>query len=74
MSGRSERVDAGRVVRQPYAGRETCTNGHPWTTVNTRWRIRRDKGETTPTRDCLACKRVSEGKRRRKLISERTYR
>lgn len=67
------RVEEGRVTKQPWAGREKCANGHPWTTANTRWRIRRDKGESTPTRDCLACKRVSEGKRRAKRIAERTY-
>lgn len=67
------RVDDGGVSRLPYATRETCANGHPWTRATTRWRIRTDKGETTPTRDCLVCKRVSEGIRRRKRISERTY-
>lgn len=67
------RADAGRVTRQPYATRETCANGHPWTVSTTRWRVRRDKGESTPTRDCLVCKRVSEGVRRRKKISERNY-
>jgi hypothetical protein len=67
------RVDTGKVTKEPFASRKTCANGHPWTTHNTRWRIRRDKGETSPTRDCLVCKRVSEGKRRRKRISERTY-
>lgn len=69
-----QRVEAGTVTRQPWATRETCANGHPWTTHNTRWRIRKDKGETTPTRDCLVCKRVSEGKRRAKRIAERGYR
>ena len=67
------RVDDGKVTRQPFASREKCANGHPWTVANTRWRIRRDKGESTPTRDCLACKRVSEGKRRATRIAERTY-
>lgn len=67
------RVNIGQVTRQPFASRETCSNGHPWTRENTRWRIRRDKGESTPTRDCLACKRVSEGKRKRTRIAERTY-
>lgn len=68
------RVDTGRVLRKPYADRERCANGHRWTPASTRWRIRRDKGEATPTRDCLICKRVSEGKRRRLRISERPYR
>jgi len=58
----------------PFAARETCANGHKWTVATTRWRIRIDKGETSPTRDCLVCKRVSEGERRRKRISERNYR
>ena len=69
-----QRVSEGRVSREPWAGRETCSNGHPWTTRNTRWRIRIDKGERLPTRDCLVCKRVSEGKRRAKLVAERGYR
>lgn len=68
------RVDTGLVTRMPYAARDACANGHRWTAATTRWRIRRDKGETTPTRDCLICKRVSEGVRRRKRIGERTYR
>lgn len=68
------RVDAGRVTRQPYASRETCANGHPWTTRTTRWRVRKDKGETAPTRDCLVCKAVSEGKRRKRTVAERAYR
>lgn len=68
------RVDTGRVTRMPYAEREKCANGHAWTPQTTRWRIRRDKGESTPTRDCLVCKRVSEGERRRRRISERNYR
>ena len=68
------RVDEGRVIRMPFAARETCANGHPWTTANTRWRVRTDKGEISPTRDCLVCKRVSEGERRKKRISERAYR
>lgn len=69
------RVDGGRVSRMPFADRETCANGHKWTPRSTRWRIRRDKGESSPTRDCLTCKRVSEGKRRERLrISERNYR
>lgn len=69
------RVDTGRVSRLPFAERETCTNGHKWTPQSTRWRVRRDKGESTPTRDCLICKRVSEGKRRERMrISERSYR
>lgn len=67
------RVETGRILNPRYAARPTCANGHPWTTENTRWRIRADKGETYPTRDCLACKRVSEGKRRRTRIAERTY-
>lgn len=67
------RVDAGRVVRQPYAARPACANGHPWRPETTRWRIRTDKGESTPSRDCIVCKRVSEGNRRRTRISERTY-
>lgn len=61
------------VRRKPWADREKCANGHPWTPTSTRWRIRIDKGETTPTRDCLTCKHVSEGKRRAKRISERIY-
>jgi hypothetical protein len=53
---------------------ESCPNGHRWTAATTRWRVRRDKGEAAATRDCLVCKRVSEGKRRERLrISERTY-
>jgi hypothetical protein len=69
------RVDSGRVTRLPFSERETCANGHRWTPQSTRWRIRTDKGETQPTRDCLICKRVSEGKRRERLrISERVYR
>lgn len=69
------RVDKGKVTRLPYADRETCSNGHKWTTATTRWRVRTDKGEASPTRDCLVCKRVSEGKRRDRLrISERSYR
>ena len=70
----STRVAHGSVARQPWASRDTCANGHPWTPASTRWRIRRDKGETTPTRDCLVCKRVSEGKRRARRIAERNYR
>ena len=69
------RVGSGAVTRQPWAERERCANGHPWTAANTRWRIRRDKGEHTPTRDCLTCKRVSEGKRKERIrIAERSYR
>lgn len=69
------RVEAGKVTRLPWADRDTCANGHKWTVASTRWRIRTDKGETSPTRDCLICKRVSEGKRRERLrISERSYR
>jgi len=62
------------VARQPFASRETCSNGHPWTRASTRWRVRHDKGETRPTRDCLVCKAVSEGKRRRRSVAERSYR
>lgn len=68
------RAEAGKVTRHPYALRAACANGHPWTPSTTRWRIRHDKGETTPTRDCLVCKRVSEGKRRRRTVAERSYR
>lgn len=68
------RVEAGKVTRSPWAEREACANGHKWTPQSTRWRVRRDKGESTPTRDCLTCKRVSEGKRRKLRISERAYR
>ena len=68
------RVDDHAVTRKPWADRETCANGHPWTTHNTRWRIRTDKGETYPTRDCLACKRKSEGERRKRRAAERSYR
>lgn len=67
------RVDTGAVARKPWADRETCANGHPWTRENTRWRIRRDKGESTPTRDCLACKRKSEGERKKRRAAERRY-
>lgn len=68
------RVETGTVARNPWASREKCANGHPWTPESTRWRIRHDKGETAPSRDCLVCKRVSEAdRRRRKKISERHY-
>lgn len=68
------RVETGRVTRLPYAARETCANGHRWTPATTRWRIRRDKCERRPTRDCLVCKAVSEGRRRKLRIAERRYR
>lgn len=68
-----ERVQTGAVTRMPWAEREKCANGHPWTAASTRWRIRRDKGETNPTRDCLVCKRVSEAQRKKRRISERSY-
>lgn len=32
-----------------------CVNGHEYTPGNTRWRIRRDKGEATPSRECRTC-------------------
>lgn len=67
------RVDDGTVKRQPWAARETCANGHPWTRENTRWRIRRDKGESTPTRDCLTCKRKSEATRKARRATDRRY-
>lgn len=59
------RVEAGKVQVEPYASRLSCANGHRWTPESTRWRVRRDKGESSPTRDCLVCKAVSEGKRRK---------
>lgn len=69
-------VEAGRITRLPYALREACANGHPWTVESTRWRKRNRGGRhgTAPERDCLICKAVSEGNRkRRKRISERSY-
>ena len=76
------RIDVGDLtaldlLKQPYAGRPTCANGHPWKPETTRWRRRGYRGEHTTEieRDCLVCKRVSEGKRRERLrISERNYR
>lgn len=50
------RVEQGKVTREPWASRATCANGHDWTPETTRWRIRRDKGESSPTRDCLLCR------------------
>lgn len=58
------RVTAGVVIREPFASRVMCANGHPWTPGSTRWRVRRDKGEAAATRDCLVCKRESERRRR----------
>lgn len=68
------RVEEGVVTKKPWATREACANGHRWTRENTRWRIRTDKSETYPTRDCLACKRKSEGERRKRRAAERNYR
>lgn len=49
------------------AGRPTCANGHIWKAETTRWRYRvRDTRHGTGwERDCLVCKAVSEGKRRK---------
>lgn len=58
------RVGDGKVSREPYASREACLHGHEWTSSTTRWRIRRDKGEHTPTRDCLACRYEARQARR----------
>ena len=48
-------------------GRPTCANGHPWRPETTRWRYRvRDTRHGTGwERDCLVCKDVSEGRRRK---------
>ena len=70
-------VAHGVVTKHPYAERETCSNGHPWTRESTRWRKRNRGGRhgTAAERDCLTCKAVSEGNRKRhKRISERNYR
>lgn len=32
-----------------------CRNGHALTPDNTRWRLRRARGEAMPTRECLTC-------------------
>lgn len=69
------RVDTGRITRHPWAARETCSNGHPWTVESTRWR-KRDRGGrhgTAIERDCLTCKAVSEGARRRRRATDRRY-
>ena len=65
------RVNTGRVTSQPYADRQTCANGHPWTHASTRWRLR--PGRNVAIRDCLICKRVSEGNRRAQRSLERRY-
>lgn len=76
------RVQEGRVTKQPFAARETCGNGHPWRTETTRWRRRTRKGGhrrggeheiVTIERDCLICKQVSEGERRRLTVRGRRY-
>lgn len=67
------RTDTGVVTRHPWATRATCANAHPWRPETTRWRVRTDKNENTPTRDCLICKAVSEGKRRARRAAERRY-
>lgn len=65
------RVAEGRVTRMPFASREVCANGHPWRTETTRWRVRGDG--RMPERDCLVCKRVSEGNRKRRTMRDRRY-
>lgn len=70
------RVDTGAIRTEPYASRPTCANGHPWTHTSTRWRRRGYRGKHTASveRDCLTCKQVSEGERRKRRISGRAYR
>lgn len=41
-----------------------CKNGHEYTPQNTRWRIRRDKGEASPSRECKTCWERSKHRRR----------
>lgn len=41
-----------------------CRNGHELTPSNLRWRVRRDKGETRPTRECRTCWERSKHRRR----------
>ncbi len=41
-----------------------CVNGHPYTQANTRWRVRKDKGETSPTLECRTCWERSKHRRR----------
>lgn len=68
-------MTAWQITRQPYASRETCANGHPWTVASTRWRKRNRGGRHgfAAERDCLICKAVSEGARRKRRLAERTY-
>lgn len=73
----STRIESWVMVREPFASREACVNGHAWTTATTRWRRRthqRARGSyVTVERDCLVCKRVSEAKRKKSRMSERRY-
>ena len=68
--GPSHRVIPTEVPVKNYY-RNECANGHLWTEDTTRWRIRKDKGEKSPTRDCLVCKRQSEKRRRAKRAAEK---
>lgn len=42
-----------------------CPNGHKYTPQNTRWRIRKDKGETKPSRECYTCYKKSKRTRKK---------
>ncbi|GAA2182456.1 hypothetical protein GCM10009785_21830 [Brooklawnia cerclae] len=54
---------------------DCCANGHRWTPDTTRWRFRARGGRHGSgwERDCLVCKAVSEGRRRKLRVGERTY-
>lgn len=64
-------------------GRPACANGHPWRTDTTRWRLRQRPERVAAgrviaassgwERDCLICKKVSEGIRREQFKAKRRY-
>ena len=37
-----------------------CRKGHEYVPQNTRWRVRKDKGETKQSRECLTCYKTSK--------------
>lgn len=55
-----------------------CANNHLWTPETTRWRLRSrldrgDKSYQAWERDCLLCKAVSEGRRKKRRAVERRW-
>lgn len=59
-----------RATPEPHriaSTRPTCANGHPWRAETTRWRyrVREARHGSGWERDCLVCKAVSEGIRRK---------